>query len=116
VSSGVRCWDASGNVVFDTTYASWFVLRDDITLNSNASGSYSLPQAAGMTIMVIESALYDALAVGFGLGTFLACWHSVSVDTSLGYPVVTLSVFQTYNIAAGTVATPMQVHILGRYT
>lgn len=116
MTAGLKCWDASGDVVFDASFASWFVLREDITLNANASASYSLPEAAGMEVKVIESAYYDPLAIGLGLGTILALWHTVSVDTSAGYPVVTLSVFKDFTLNGATTATPMRVYIFGRYT
>ncbi len=115
MTAGLKCWDASGHLTFDTTFASWFVLRDDIVLNSNAGATYSFPDAAGMEVSVIESPLYDAGALGYGNGTFLALQHTVVISYASGYPVVTLSMLWSYNVSGAVVAIPMRVYVLGRY-
>ena len=76
---GLRTWDASGNLVFDSLTAGSGIVADVRLVDAGVSATFTYPDFAEHTISVI-------VLSGFGeLG--------ITVDTALGYPRVIVPVY-----------------------
>lgn len=83
MSYGLRTWDASGNLLFDSTAAVGGVVIDVQSLASGASGTFTYPALAGRAVktqMLVGNWQINAKPAAPDFG--------VSSDTSLGYPRV----------------------------
>lgn len=113
--TGLKCWDASGNVIFDTSFSSWFLLSDDNVVGTNESATLTFPDRAGMQAAVSESPLYDAFSLGFGMGTLLLTKHTIDISYASGFPVVTLTPYMHHNVFGGNANIPMKIYVYGYY-
>jgi len=81
---GMRVWNASGSLVWDTTTAADGCVIDLRTVPANTSATYTYPAMAGRTVAVRTIANQSF----FVTGTNDPGDGGITTDTTLGYPRV----------------------------
>jgi len=76
---GLRVWDASGNLVFDTTTAKGGVVVGYFTYSTGTTLSYSGFAGRTMQVLPASGVEFDSNDIG------------VTISTASGYPVVTVA-------------------------